>query len=264
MRINRLAQLFEFKYNLKSEGSNMQDILNNVKRDIINAYMLYVNSDKAKEPVLQILANAGESFSKSLIFEMEKMVGNIDNLAAKPADLFQEVNRILNGINAVKTDPEKKVRNFIHDSVRATKESEKNYREHLKSKFEMIIHRISSILEKQAKILKAFIPQTPLSGGVIEPQRKELSKDKLLMFMRTPAAQMYGLDDIDVITQVLFYPESKQKLTTLINAIDRGHVPMDSSFVMNEAAAIKKWLDDKKKTNLPSLEESPENFEEEK
>jgi hypothetical protein len=244
---------------LKSEGADIQDIVNDVKKNIIGAYNLYVNSDKAKEPVLQMLANAGEPFSKSLLFEFEKMVGNIDALAAEPAKLFREINRILGALSENKSDPEKKVRNFIHNSIRVTKESEKNYRERLKSKFEMIVHRISSILEKQASILRAFLPEaTPLAGGAVSPQRQELSKEKLLMFMRTPAAQNYGLDNMDIMSQVLSYPESKHQLITLINAIDRGHVPADGPMVAQTCAEIRRWLDDKQKTNLPSLEQSSE------
>lgn len=254
MKITKLARLFELKYNLKSEGSSINDI----KKNIINAYNLYVNSDKAKDPVLQILANAGEPFSKSLIFEMEKMVANIDNLANQPDKLFQEIVRILDGIAGIKSDPEKKVRNFIHDSIRVTKESEKNYREHLKSKFEMVLYRLYSILEKQMKILNAFVSKDNISKEQISTEKKELSKEKLLMFMRTPAAQVYGLDNMDVILQIMSYSDSKSRLTTLINAIDRGHVPVDGAQVMSEARDIKNWLNDKQKNNITTLEQAPE------
>ena len=96
-----------------------------------------------------------------------------------------------------------------------------------------------------------------IGGGAVEPQRKDLSKEKLLMFMKTPAAQLYGLDNIEVMTEVLSYPETKEKIVTLINAIDRGHLPADGPQVMAETRAIKSWLD-AKKTNLPALEQTPE------
>lgn len=237
MKIVRLAKLFELKYNFKSEAASLQEITNDIKNNIVNAHTLYINSATSKEPVLKILANAGEPFSKSLINIMDDTVNNIDELTY--LQLFNRINKVLGSIKAIKTDPDKKVRNFINDNVRISKESDKNYREHLKSKFEMIIYRISSILEKQAKILQKFIPkETPLAGGIANPERKELSKDKLLMFMHTPAAQSYGLDSLDTLALVLNDYDLRQKLTTLINSIDRGHTPINGPEIIKATQEI--------------------------
>jgi hypothetical protein len=259
MRLSRLAQIFEMKYSFKKEGAeSIAQVMHDVKRDLISAYNLYVNSDTAKEPILQMLANKGEPFCRALVANMEETIANLDVLAANPSVLFKHVNKMLGAIHEVKNDPDKRVRNFIHDSVRVTKESEKNFREHMKSKFEMILLRLSTVLEKQAKILKGFMgTDEPLAGGMVEPQRKELSKEKLLMFMKSRAAKMYGLD-MDVMSVALTSPEFKQKLTTLINAIDRGHVPVDGPEVYAEAQAIRKWFDEQKQTNLPALEQTPQ------
>lgn len=239
MRTVRLANLFELKYNLKSEAASLPEMMNDIKRDLISAYNHYVNASTAKEPVLQIVADLGEPFSKSLIHNMDKTIANIDVLAESPILLFKVVNNMLGAIQEVKDDPEKRVRNTIHDSIRVTKQSDRNYRELLKSKFEMTLYRLSSVLEKQAKILKAFLPKDiPLAGGVVSPERKQLSRDKLLAFSRTPAAQMYGLNSLDVLERVLFYDDLRQKLTTLINAVDRGHVPVDGPEIKAETRQI--------------------------
>lgn len=260
MRLFRLAQLLELKYSgLRIEAASIESIIGTVKKDIINAYNLYVNSDTAKDPVLQILADAGEPFSKALVTAMEKMVSNIDVLAATPHLLFRHLNKILGAIQAVKSDPDNKLRESIHSSLRGSKESERNYREHLKSKLEMILSRVSSILEKQAKILQKFLPkEVPLEGGRVEPERRELSKEKLLMFMKTPAAQAVGLDNMDVMSRLLSFPDLRQKITTVINAIDRGHRPADGPEVAAEAREIKKLFDERQQTNLPALEQQPE------
>lgn len=259
MHLKRFGQLMEVKYNLKTEAIAISEVINNVKKDIINCYNLYVNSDTAKEPVLQILSNHQEPFSKALVSAMEKMVANIDVLGETPNLLFRHINKILEAIQKIKSDPSKKYRQSIHDIIRVNRESEKNYRELLKSKFEMILSRISGILEKQAEILQKFLPSaTPLAGGLVEPQRKELSKNKLLMFMKTPAAHKYGLDNMDVITRLLEDQELKQKITTLINAVDRGHYPKDGPEVNAAAQEIKKIFEDRKKTNLSALEQQPE------
>lgn len=244
MNLFRLADLISVKHGLQSRASSIENIVDQVKRDLINAYNLYVNSQRTKDPVLQMLADAGEPFSKSLVKNMEEIIGNIDSLTL--VQLFNRVNKILESIKELKSDPDKKVRQSIHDLVRVNKESERNYREHVKSKFEMVVSRLSSILEKQALILRKFLPkETALEGGAVETQRKELSKEKLLMFMRTPGAQTYGLDNIDVMTKLLTYPEIRQKITTLVNAIDRGHVPADGPEVANESAQIMQMFKDK-------------------
>jgi len=258
MRIFRLADLLEHKYELRSEGAPSAQTIDEVKRALIGAYRNYVSSESAKDPILQMLADAGETFSKTLISMFENLIGHIDKHSN--TQLFVKVNNMLGMINEMKNDKTFPVRSFIHNAVRVTKESERNYREHLKQKFEMVVSRLSSILEREAKKLKTTLPLgTPaeLEGTRVAPQRKELSKEKLLMFMRTPAAQFYGLDNIDVMSQALSYPEVKDKITTLVNAIDRGHIPADGPEVMAETRTIKSWLD-AKKTNLSALEQMPE------
>lgn len=239
MRIVRLADLFELKYHLKSEAASISEVMDEIKKDLISSYNLYVNSGTAKDPVLQMVADAGEPFSGFLIREMEKTIAKIDLLAENPVTLFKQLNKMLGLIQEVKSDPEKRVRQFIHNSVRVNKESDRNYREQLKSKFETILYRLSTVLEKQCKRLTAFLPkEVPLEGGIVSPERKQLSKDKVLSFTRTRAAQMYGLTSLDVVEKVLSHEDLKQKLTTLINAIDRGHIPVDGPEIMQATKEI--------------------------
>ena len=258
MRIARLADLVGSKYELISIAS-LKNILDQVKDDILTNYKGWV---MGKYKALKILAeNHGIPEVKELYAVYNDLVANIDNYT--PVQLFNRVNKILGLIHAMKTDPDKKYRQNIHNSVAISRESDKNYREQLKSGFETNLSNISFGLEKAAKRLRAFVPEVGLAGGAVEPQRKELSKEKLLMFMKTPAAQFYGLDNMDVMTQILSYPETREKVTTLINAIDRHHIPADGQEVMEETRAIKSWIENKEKTNLPALEQEP-SFEEEK
>jgi hypothetical protein len=252
-RLGRLADILEYKY----AAIRKVTPLNVIKDGLINAYRLYVNKDTAKEPVIQMVADAGEPFSTKLLDDMHNMIAHVDKLSSK--DLFHMISQILGDIKAVKEDPAKTVRNFIHDAIRIRKESDRNYREHVKSKFEQALFRLSSLLEKSAQELQHFARlEGPIEGTTVMPERKQLSKEKLLMFMRTPAAQFYKLDDMNVMQKILQYPETKEMLTTLVNAIDRGHVPADGPEVMAEARAIKSWLDAKEQTNLPALEQMPE------
>lgn len=254
MRISRLAKLFEQKYGLgliAKAAHSPKDVFERVKYDILIVYQHWV---MGKHTALKMLAENNEPHAKALYTLYNDLVANIDSYS--PVQVFNRVNKILALIKDMKANP-KVYRQSIHDLVEIKRESDKNYRERLKSGFETNLSNISFGLEKAAKVLRAFVPGAPILGGAVEPQRKELSKDKLLMFMRSPAAQRFGLDNMEIMTQLLSYPELRAKLTTLINAIDRGHFPIDSHEVMIEADSLKQWLDNKK-TNLSALEQEPE------
>jgi hypothetical protein len=216
-----------------------------VREDLKNAYEKYVNSKNPKvEPVLQMLADNKEKFAVDTVNMMKKL--NVLADKAEPTVLFQHINKILEYITKEKAS----ARVRIHDSIKVSKQSDKQYRQHVLSKLEMVLSNITSILTKKARVLQAFMPKDALlKGGPTEPVRKELSQEKLLMFMRTPAAQQYGLDNMEVLGRLLQYNDLRQKITTLINAIDRGHMPRDGAEVMAEAADIKRLLDLKAATN---------------
>lgn len=251
MRVDRLAQLFEHKYDLYTEAAGPSDLFKQAKDDILTNYSNWV---MGKYRALKLLAEFGEPHALALYEAYNEVVANIDSL--NHIQLFHKVNAILNMIREMKANPAG-YRNSIHDSVQIKRESDRNYREQLKSGFETNLARISFGLEKVAKSLQRYVASSQLHGGAVEPQRKDLSKEKLRMFMMTPAAQHYKLDNIDVMQQVLSYPETREKIVTLINAIDRGHIPADGPEVMAEAQAIRLWLNNKEKTNLPALEQVP-------
>jgi hypothetical protein len=252
MRLFRLADLFDNKYSVVKTAASPAEILARVKDDILTNYKNWV---QGKYRALKILAENGEPYSKAVYMTYNELVAEIDEFS--PVQIFNRVNKLLGLIKAMKAEPNK-YRQSIHDSVSTTRVSDQNFREQLKSGFETNLKMISHGLEKAAKVLRAFVPGAELAGGSVEPQRKALSKEKLLMFMRGPAAQHYGLDNIDVMTRALSYPEVREKITTLVNAVDRGHIPLDGPEVMAETRAIKSWLDNKEKTNLPALEHTPE------
>lgn len=254
MRIFRLADLFEHKYagSVVKTAATPAEILERVKSDIITNHKNWVIG---KYRALQILAKHGEPYAKALYDAYNDLVANIN--VYSPLQIFNRVNKILGTIKNMEADPQS-YRQSIHDSVEVRRQSDVNHREQIKSGFETNLKNISFGLEKAAKILRAFAPGEEILGGAVAPQRKALSKEKLRMFMMTPAAQFYKLDNIDVMQHLLSFPETRERITTLINAIDRGHVPADGPEVMAEAQAIRKWLNTKEKTNLSALEQTPE------
>jgi hypothetical protein len=236
----RIAQLLELKYNLKSEGNSLSSLISNIKRDIINCYNLYINSNKAKDPVLQMLADRGEPFCKRLISLIEDIIANIDTYSFKT--LLFKMNEVVEMIGEMKNSRSNSVRSFIHDSIRVTKESEKNYREHVKSKFEMNILRIFSIFEKSVKSIQRFknYQIDDLKEYSFDPKRKELSKARIYRFIQNQSdiASLYGINDLDTFEKLLFYPDLKNKITTIINAVDRGQIPKDGPEVKKSITEI--------------------------
>lgn len=254
MNIFKLAKFYESKYGLKAEAASIQDVMNDVKKEIVNAYKLYVDPKTAKEPAIAIFAQAGEPSAAKILAYMTALTAKIDTLAAKPALFYRAVNKVLENINSL----DKAMKAGEKPVERLPKESVRNQLRHYKRTLGTVLQRLSSILVKQAKILQKFlITDIPLAGGLVVPERKPLSKEKLLMFTRTPAAQQYGLDNLDVMGQILAYPPLRESVTTLINAIDRGHIPIDGPEVAAEAKAIREWLDRQKQTNLPALQQEP-------
>jgi hypothetical protein len=244
MRIDRLAELLGLKYHLKSEGTTPKEVLDDAKNEITLAYKHHF-ADGAKEPVLQLVAyQYDEPWTKDLVESMQDLVGNLDSYSN--VQLFNRVNKILAAIKEYETDPLKKVRNHIHDSVKISRQSDKNYRELVKSKFETALKRTSGLLEKAAKKLKAFLPtDVPLAGGVLDQQRKELSKEQLRRFMVTPMAAAYGLNNLDMMAKILQDENLRQRLTTIINAMSRGHTPVGSPELTAEVALLSELLKQK-------------------
>lgn len=279
MKLSILAKVYEAKYGFVSEGAEPSDkkdpvadylaknpptpkaaqvpaqIVAQVKRDITNAYDLYVSSKTAKEPVLQMLADAGEKFSKEIVRKFETLVSNIKKNAGTIEQIYHSVNEILGLIKSDLVDS-KEVKKNVEESVRVTRQPEVNYRKHVQQKFNMVILRVSSILEKQAKLLKKFIPDAePLAGGTVERETFGVSKEKLLMFMKTPAAQKYGLDNMSVMQKLLFFKDLNDKVHKLVMAVDRGHIPRVGPEIDKEVAEIVEAFK-LKETNVGALEQS--------
>lgn len=252
MKTSQLAQVFELKYGLRAEAvASPAEILVRIKSAIKQNYLMWV---MGKYPALRSLAMLNEPYAKKLFAIYQNLFDNIDDFS--PVQLFNRVNKILGLIAEMKSNP-KEYRESIHDIVEISRESDRNRREKIKSGFETNLTNISRGLEPIAKELRAFVPDTELAGGIVEPQRQELSKDKLLEFKRSPLAHQYGLDNIEVLTQALMDPEIKNRITTVINAVSRGRHVTDPR-LLQEIQHIKEWLDSKK-TNLSALERIPEN-----
>src|SRR5204863_141065 len=158
-------------------------------------------------------------YSKNIINIMKDMVENIDKYSNQ--QLFNRINKVLGLINEIKNDPEKKVRNYIHDAIRATKQSERNYREHVKSKFEMIISTISEMLEAMASWLESPDNEAILLAEYDEECLKVVAQSCI----EASAALKRAAEHVDIIepaAESVLTPESLEGLANIAAAFDNS------------------------------------------
>lgn len=250
MKTARLAKLFEAKYGLVSEATSEREKflakvdLNKpvpvslleqdpevIKQNIKDAYKTYILSPPKAYNILPLLANQNEPFVSKFIQALEVLVSSMDGI--KLETFFARVNDILEMITSAKND--KEVRQNIHSIF-----SKPGDRETAKNKFEHVLYtKIASILYSAARSLKSLVAsKAPLKGEPSEAERRQLSKQELWIFMKTPAAQRYGLDNMNVMEKILQFPDLRDKVTRLVNAINRGHIPTDGPGIAKETAEI--------------------------
>lgn len=237
MNLIRLAELLSIKYRLSSFATPAKDIVDDIYEQLKMVYKRYCTLESDISPI-GFLAEHKEPFSVEIKQRMEEIVANIGKMNLE--QLFTRINNLGNMISEMKKDPEKAYRNSIHDSIMITRKSDKDKRELLKNKFEGAIRVISSILYKQSIILKKIIlsKETILSDKNLPIQRKELPGYK---FDRSNPIN-YKLEEFgltkEVLPKILEDKELKGRVTTLINAIERGHYPKDAPILMEEAKDI--------------------------
>lgn len=257
MRIYRLAQLLEQKYSFTSEAADpvRQDkILQGAITTLVDNFNLYVDpkSPHNRTPVLGILLNMGEPFTSRFVDKVNILVSKLDD-EAEPHHMLQAVNELLQMMYQMKQQ-KTEINNFVIDNFRLSRQADKNYRDRVITKYWATISIIFSVYQKVARSLQILAPDMPVPGGSVEPQRGEISRDKWIAFLHGPAAQQYGLVSQDVLGKVLADPQLKEKLTTLVNAIDRGHTPLDGPAVFDGVREIMEIYNQKQRNNSSFFE----------
>lgn len=255
MKVVRLARLMALKYGFQSEAATSpisQDrIIAEVKRDLLDTYRNYF-SRSAKNSMLQYAADKGDPLMVELTYKMDKLIRDIDTLT--PGKMIKTLNDLLAVMWEIKKDSSKLARQAIRDSLRGHPE---RTIQHFLTTFEGLLSRAFSTIQKAAVKLQVITPDVAVHGGALSRQRGELVIKDIMDFVKfTPTFKNYGLDSVDIMEQFLQDPDLKQRLTTLINSIDRGHTPLDGPEVSRIAQEIKQKLDQKNQTNLPALEQA--------
>lgn len=253
MRIVRLAQLIELKYEFQSQAATVpvsQDrLLTEVKRDILDVYRNYF-SRSARDSMLQFAADAGEKKAVDLTYKIDILVKNIDKLS--PEKLITSVNEALKLLLEMKNDPEKTTRQAIRDKLRG--HTDRIVQQGL-IKYERIMDRAFSVLQKAARQLTIIVPDIVAQPGSISRQKGELTKNRLIYFvLATAPMRDYGVDSLEIVQKILEEPDMKDKLTTLYNAVHRGHIPLDGPEVLTFATEVRRRMEEKSQTNQTALE----------
>lgn len=256
MKIVRLAQLLELKYEFQSWAAivpvSQDRLLTEVRRDILDVYRNYF-SRSARDSMLQFAADTGEKKAVDLTYKIDILIKNIDKLSAEK--LIASVNEVLGMLLDMKNDPEKTTRQAIRDKLRG--HTDRIIQQGL-IKYERIMDRAFSALQKAARRLTVIVPDVAVQSGNISRQKGELTKNRLIYFvLATPPMRDYGIDSLDIVQKILEEPDMKDKLTTLYNAVHRGHIPLDGSEVLTFATEVRRRMEEKAQTNEPALE-SPE------
>lgn len=96
--------------------------------------------------------------------------------------------------------------------------------------------------------------------GRFSPQRGALSVYDIISFIREHGDE-YGLSSLEDWTTVFRDdPKLKEEMTTVINAVNRGHLPLGSADMKMEIARIIKEYEQRKSNNATLFEETEEDI----
>jgi len=258
--INRLAALFQLKYDLKSEAAPRvvpPKMLEAAKEYTKTAWRNYVNTLGKEPTMLMHLTNQNNPYAKAVFDGMNKLVDRIDQLT--PLKLFNWINRIAKDVEKIANYNNSEIRDIIHENVRATSEPERNMRAHIKNKFGHQLVPLSSLLIKGARLLARALGRNEglIAKQAAPPPPQEMPKYKIRNFMLSnPDAAKYGLTSEEVFRQAL------EKNRPLVEKFMR--TLLDNKPPVTTGALVKQLADDIKAKisqgpNIEALEK--ESFE---
>lgn len=235
-RISRLARFLEAKYQFRSITAAesyfvITPLLREVKSNILDVYRNYF-SRSARDSMFQFAADAEDPLAIELTFKMDTLVKNIDNLSVQ--ELAKSINVLLNIMLAMKGDANKSTRQAISDVLPGRTQSQRDARERALVKYERSLSYSFSALQKIVNKLQAEAPGVKPVEGDISRQRGELTKQQLLDFLlSSPLFANHNLSSLDIMEAITSDPDLKDKLTTLINTVKRGHDPKNAPYITN-------------------------------
>lgn len=291
MRIARLAELFVSKYadhnndslkRLEGEIRSNIHVLWKFPNELFNILSACAKSEpKHPKNADQVKAITGFKFCQQLLAMIDYMQANRDTISL--SQLKEILSQIINLIKInihLKFDASGKPSNkgeisevqfphvaeLIFEMIPVRTKQDRVIRDQQFGKAKTGLSRILSfslsMLEKLSK-LEMLVPeqfdatqfnQEDISAKRFIPQRVSLSIHDLIDFIRQHG-QEYGISTTeDWETLFLDDPKLKEQMTTVINAINRGHYPKDASEIKMQIAEILRNHEERKITNAPIFE----------
>lgn len=243
MRTTRLAQIIEAKYRLTSLGASPNQVVLDVKRELQSAFRIHL---MGKDETVKWWADHGYDLAEEFVAVLSALGDPKNPNANTAAQLFFNINNALYLSTQMKHSPNniRAYRDKLVDNPankgRLDKRLDKELNQRI-SKMGTHLRYLDSILTKAAKQLQDAWPelkQFPLQGKYEEQVRRRLSPDEISKFVKFhPEAARYGLNE-QVLQKLLmsdglmYFPEEREKLTTLINAVNRGHTPRNAGQIL--------------------------------
>jgi hypothetical protein len=253
MRIENIGRILAIKYAQQLPSNiDKQGVLEDIARDVKGALQSYVFDTTSKNPIIQYLDRRGyggtiDLFVKYLISESLTLYTKIDELIKEPVQ-----DRLLMIMMNIKNDilqGKKAVVEALKHSLKLNNESSRNEANRLASKFDITVTNLADNLTRKGRIVYKYCsPEfqeiaADIIKAKVESQRMPLTKMQLFIFAHTPVAEKYGLTSIEILQRLLEDPEMREKLTTVINAVHRGHnFPKNGPEILEEAQAIAKRM----------------------
>jgi hypothetical protein len=262
----RLARALEIKYSLISESAELpSQVVLNVRKEIEAAYNMWTQKGNH---ALKYWAGQGYDLAQEYLTVFGKLANLKDPDNYDPEKLFSATNHLL-GLSSQMQDSPKNNLGHALDMVK-DKTYPLNHKlvsdlHDTKTAAATALRYLDDILSKKVaeKLQRAYpeLSEYALLGGHKAQKRKVISPRVITDFLtRYPQAEQYGLDR-DTLSQLLqsdfrmYFPEERETITTLINAVKRGHIPKDADEIFQKTKKIKEKMLAQRPTSVHNMPE---------
>ena len=273
MRIYRLAQIFDNKYNLvkSAQGSDIpapSQIIINQKKKLIELYNNFFNEKeraKRKEPVISmdalfVLRDLGENNINKLFDYFEVLEYDIDSIDV--IKLYKLVAKMLDACNEVAAP--NVVTDFLNERSKSNK-AINAIKIQLKRGVDNRIESVSRRLKEVFLVLKKFVPENTslkfkgneLQTGSVSVAPTALQETHIKDFLVSPVAAAHGLNRGNW-DEMITHPLLRQQIVHLVNTWkrtggeDKNKVYFSS--LADDIAEITKRKRELTETNAPIFE----------
>lgn len=267
MRIFRLADLFEHKYQLASYAVD-DKAFEEARKSLKSFRDSWLDGPRVKDQSILVWAdndNKGPQFDliRSLISIVKKLAIH-PSLSAVEA--YTDIKKALTIAKTLKDSTIEEILNAIILSMKGRLRDPDINRFRLQAtKIRTFLRMLDSVYEKAAIIVGKFVPATTKAaideeskGGYELQKPGQLSRKEISDFAKYhPEAARFGLDDEEVIAKMLGELQLRPLIERLIRAIKRGHSPKAGAEVMSVTDSLRE-LQRKLQTNLSLFDASEE------